>query len=188
MLLKPEEMVTYRKMEMGGLGVHNVKVRAMAMLIHTYLAQAISPRFPNNQYLNTLYRWHVLDERESTNPGRHPYFSADFKDVHQNTPLNVAWITLKQWYQLLLERGETHTSDDPDSPPVLILSRLEQSRPTIDYKHSYRMSRIFGLAPEQKSFLFKMIQNLLPTRGVYNVESRIDFWTGPEFSPPIINF
>ena len=26
------------------------------------------------------------------------------------------------------------------------------------------MSRIFGLSPDQKSFLFKMLQNLLPTR------------------------
>jgi hypothetical protein len=161
-------MMLYRQTELGGLGIYNVKLRATAMLIHTFLAQAVSPLFPTNIYLNSLYRWHVLDQRESANPGRPPYFSADFfaviKDVHQNTPLNVAWITLKQWYQLLLERGETHTSDDPDSPPVLILSRLEQSRPAIDYKHSYRISRIFGLAPEQKSFLFKMIQNLLPTR------------------------
>ena len=52
MLLKPPEMMMYRPVELGGLGVHNVKVRALAMLIHTFLAQAISPRFPTNHYLN----------------------------------------------------------------------------------------------------------------------------------------
>ena len=158
----------YRKTELGGLGIYNVKLRAKATLIHTFLAQAVSPRYLSNIYLNSLYRWHVLDERESPNPGRPPYFSADFfaviKDVHHNTPLNVVWITLKQWYQLLMERGETHTSDKPESPPVLLQSKLELSRPEVDYSHSYRMTRLFGLTPAQKSFLFKMTQNLLPTR------------------------
>ena len=49
MLEKPQEMITYRSVELGGLAIHNVKVRAMAMLIHTFLAQAICPKFPNNQ-------------------------------------------------------------------------------------------------------------------------------------------
>ena len=40
MLLKSEEMGTYGN---GGLGMRNVKMRAMSMLIHTFLAQAISP-------------------------------------------------------------------------------------------------------------------------------------------------
>ena len=86
--------------------LHNVKVRAMAMLIHTFLAQAICPKFPNNQYLNTLYRWHVLQDDTISNPGKPPYYSTNFfaliKDIKDNTPLNVAWVTVKQWYQLLL--------------------------------------------------------------------------------------
>ena len=58
----------------------------------------------------------------------------------------------------------THNSDKPESPPVLIQSRLEAKNPDLDLSTSYRLSRIFGLAPEQKSFNFKMIQSLLPTR------------------------
>ena len=58
----------------------------------------------------------------------------------------------------------THTSDDQDSPPVLIPSRLEEASPNIDFSHSYRMTRLFGLSPDQKTFLFKLIQNILPTR------------------------
>ena len=76
----------------------------------------------------------------------------------------MTWVTLKQWYQLLLERGITHSSDDHDSPPVLLKSRLEESRPDADFSCSYRLSRLFGLSPDQKSFLFKLVQNLLPTR------------------------
>ena len=92
------------------------------------------------------------------------FFPSIYWDVHLNTPLNVIWITVKQWNQLLLERGTTHTCDDPDSPPVLIRSRLEESNPGTDFSHSYRLTRMFGLAPEQKSFLFKTTQNLLPTK------------------------
>ena len=36
--------------------------------------------------------------------------------------------------------------------------------PGADFVPSYRLARIFGLSPEQKSFLFKMMQSLLPTR------------------------
>ena len=168
MLEKPQEMVTYRQAELGGLGVYNVKVRAMAMLIHTFLAQAISPRFTTNQYLNSLYRWHVLEHRDLPNPGRPPYYSATFfaiiKDVKDNTPLNVMWVTVKQWYQLLLEKGVTHTSEDPNSPPVIIPSKLEERHPVVDFPVVYHLSRLFGLSPEQKSFNFKMVQSLLPTR------------------------
>ena len=153
---------------MGGLGVHNVKMRAMAMLIHTFLAQTICPNFSINFYLNTLYRWHVLGERDLPDPGRPPYYSALFfntiRDIHLNTPLNVSWITVKQWYQLLLEGGVTHTNEDPDTPPVLISTRMEERFPEVDFQNSYRLSRLFGLSPEQKSFLFTMMQNLLPTR------------------------
>ena len=76
----------------------------------------------------------------------------------------MAWITVKQWYQILLERGITHTSDDPNSAPTIINSHLEESNPDIDFSNSYKMARIFGLTPDQKSFMFRMLQNLLPTR------------------------
>ena len=52
-----------------------------------------------NYYLNSLYRWHVLGVRDIPDPGRPPYYSESFfntiKDVHENIPLNVIWITLK---------------------------------------------------------------------------------------------
>jgi hypothetical protein len=146
----------------------NVKARSMATLIHTFLAQAVSPLFPTNHYLNSLYRWHVLGQRDVPDPGRPPYYTLAFfsviKDVHFNTPLNIIWITLKQWNQLLLERGVTHTSDDTESPPILLSSRLEESNPSEDFSNSYRLSRLFGLSPEQKSFLFKLLQNILPSK------------------------
>ena len=80
----------YRQVSMGGLGVHCVKTRAMAMLIQTFLTQAISPRFSNNQYYKYLYKWHVLDERDFTNPGRPPYYSTTFFDIIKDFVRTVA--------------------------------------------------------------------------------------------------
>ena len=148
--------------------MHNVKVRASAMLIHTFLAQAVSPRFPTNQYYHSLYRWYVLDQHDIPEPARPPYYSLAFfsliKHVHNNTPLNVAWVSVKEWYQLIMEQGITHSSEDEDSPPVLLESRFEENNQNADTTTSYRLSRLFGLEPELKSFLFKMIQSLLPTK------------------------
>ena len=118
--------------------------------------------------VNSLYRWHVLEDRTLPDPGRPPYFTAGFfntiQDIHLNTPLNVAWISVKQWYQLLLERGATHTSEDQDSPPLIIPSKFEESNPGTDWDLTYRLSRQFGLTPEEKTFAFKKIQNLFPNR------------------------
>ena len=64
-------------------------------------------------------------------PVRPPYYSVAFffliKHVHNNTPLNLAWVSFKPWYQLLLAQGDTHTNEDQDSPPVLIRSKFEDN-------------------------------------------------------------
>ena len=63
-----------------------------------------------------------------------------------------------------MEQGVTRTSEDEESRPILIVSRFEQINQNIDTTTSYRLSRLFGLEPEMKSFLFKMLQSLLPTK------------------------
>ena len=168
MILKPQEMVLYRPTSLGGLGLHNVKLRAKAMLIHTFLAQAVSPHFSTNTYYNCLFRWHVLDQHDFPEPVRPPYYSESFfsllKQIPNNTPLNIAHVSVKQWYQILIEQGVTHTTDENDAPPCLIKTKFEEKFQQVDSLGTYRLSRIFGLDPDQKSFLFKMIQSLLPTR------------------------
>ena len=61
-------------------------------------------------------------------------------------------------------KSVTHESDDEDSPAVLKKSKFEMENPGVDFSSGYILRRTHGLSPEQKSFLFKMSQNLLPTR------------------------
>ena len=77
-LEKPEELLLYRSRKLGGLNVHNIKLRAMAELIKTFLDTAIHPKYTNSLYHRALYDWHVEDIRNIPNPGRPPYYSEEF--------------------------------------------------------------------------------------------------------------
>jgi hypothetical protein len=81
-----------------------------------------------------------------------------------NSPLNVAWISVKDWYRILQEDGVTHNSKDTDSPAALLPTKLEENYLDVVFEDSYSLSRTFGLSPEQKSFLFKILQTLLPNK------------------------
>ena len=54
--------------------------------------------------------------------------------------------------------------DDFSAAPDIIHSKLEINHSNMDLTNSYRLARLFGLTPEQKSFLFKWLQGLLPTK------------------------
>ena len=61
-LEKPEELVTYRSVREGGLGVHNIKCKSAAILTASFIETAIGDKFIRNNFHNALFRWHVLGE------------------------------------------------------------------------------------------------------------------------------
>ena len=74
-LLKPEEMVMFRPAVWGGLGVLNVKYKAMAGLIKTFLETAGHDKFRSSLYHTLLFRYHVLQDRSIQNPESPPFYS-----------------------------------------------------------------------------------------------------------------
>ena len=60
----------------GGLGIHHVKSKALAILIRSFLETAISPKFIRNQYHNALFKWHVLGDTTISDPCNSPYYSS----------------------------------------------------------------------------------------------------------------
>ena len=106
-LEKPEPMIMHRPIQMGGLGIHEIKTKAFACLIRTFMETALNPTFMHSSYHTILYRAHVLqDDSISLPPPPPPYFSPNFfssiKWVRDNTPLNIATLTTSQWYRVLL--------------------------------------------------------------------------------------
>ena len=59
-LIKPEELVMHRPASYGGLGILNVKYKAMAGLNKTFLETAGHDKFRPSLYHTILLRYHVL--------------------------------------------------------------------------------------------------------------------------------
>ena len=166
MLLKPEESVLHRPVSCGGLALLHVKMKALAGLIRCFLETACMPRFRQSLYHQLLFRYHVLEDRSIENPGVPPFYNQEFfsviSQVHQHTPLNVAHMSEKQWYQYLLESNVTRAENDDDNQ--LIPCRAEIRNPGFDWEYIWSRARIAGLGSELTSFLFKVLHDLLPTQ------------------------
>ena len=165
--LKPEEKILFRPPSYGGLGVHHVKFKAQAALTRSFLETACHPQFLPSIYHSSLYRFHVLGDTSIPDPGLPPYYPKEFfakiREVHLETPLNVATMTQKQWYRLLLEDGCTMEQGQGDIRQF-ISSKVEAASPGTDWEKTWRLARLKGLGPEHTSFLFKLLQKILPTQ------------------------
>ena len=166
MLLKPEETVLHRPVAAGGLALLHVKVKALSGLIRCFLETACMPRFRQSLYHQLLFRYHVLDDRSKVNPGLPPYYNGEFfseiRKVHYETPLNVAQMTEKQWYQVLCENKVTMVEEGERQK--LIPCRAELRDPEADWVSIWPRVRLPGLGAELSSFLFKILHDLLPTQ------------------------
>ena len=166
-LEKPEEMILFRPISNGGLGLHNVKFRALASMIRTFLETASNPFFEHSLFHSVLYRVYVLDDDTILNPPQmppyfSPYFFSCIKWVKENTPLNISTMSTAQWYRALLEREVTMAEGD-NNTMEFIKSRVELASPDTDWEESWRRARLKGLGPEVTSFLWKLLHKLLPT-------------------------
>ena len=99
-------------------------------------------------------------------PGFPPFYSAEFfskiRHIHEESPLNVAVMTEKQWYQLLLE--DNCTMEEVNGQRIPIKCRVERANTETDWETSWRLARLPGLGPENVSFLLKMMHQILPTQ------------------------
>ena len=131
-LEKPQEMILHRPIDMGGLGLHNVKYKALAFLIRTFLETAVHPSFQHSQFHTILYRIHILgDDTIPVQPKTPPYFSPYFfqtiRHVKENTPLNITTMNTAQWYRFMVE--QELTMHEIDNTREYIKSRAELTCP-----------------------------------------------------------
>ena len=166
-LVKPEEKIMYRPSTQGGLGVHNVKLKALAGLIRTFLETACHPQFQSSLFHSLLFRYHVLEDQSISNPGYPPFYNKDFfntiRSVHKDSTLNVATMTEKDWYTLLLEDQCTMELVE-GGPRRYIPCNAENKTPLRNWDECWRRARLPGLGPENISFLFKLMHNTLVTQ------------------------
>ena len=120
---KPEELVLYRDIEEGGLGLIHIQNRAKAALISTFLQTAINPNFSRNFYHNHLYCYYILGEN-LPKPDIPPNFAGDFfpsiRKLRETTN-DIENSNLKSVYNFLMAeilRSPTPAADEVVAPLV----------------------------------------------------------------------
>ena len=168
---KPSELVLYRDVQNGGLGLFHVRIRSLALLIRAFLETSSNPKFRHSLLHKVLFRYHILGETSLPNPGFLPYYDETFfktiKHYNDTTPLNISTMTTRQWYRILLE-DKVLMHQAGGTPPVLQPVRVELLRPDQDWTATWPMLRSKGLSSEQTTFMFKFLHQLLPTQDRLN--------------------
>ena len=145
----------------------HIESRCKAKLITVFLQTATNPRFMQSLLHNHLYRYHVLEEHHLPNPGYPPYYTESFfntiKKVKNESTLNPVNMTMKQWYRYLLEENVTMRDVDDEGRKELVPCRIELGDPNKNWDEIYRLSRLHGLTALEKSKLFCIIHELLPS-------------------------
>ena len=179
---KPNELVLYRDSSSGGLGLFNVKIRSLALLIRTFMETSANPNFRHSLYHEVLYRYHVLKEDSLPDPGLPPFYDQAFFDTikhhTETTPLNVATMSTKQWYTVLMEAQVLMSPATETSPPTLLPVRTELLQPTADWPWTWSLARTKGLGSDLTAFLFRLLHHLLPT------QDRVARLGGGQTDPP----
>ena len=148
----PEEVVLHRPKAIGGLGLINIKYKAMAEQIRSFLETSINPVFSTNIYHLALFQWHVEDRRDIPEPLKNPYLSeelfANIKTVKEEGLLRMSTMSSGAWYKVLLENNITMNLDESNTR-VSKPCRAELSNPTIDWEYSWALANLKGLSSEQ---------------------------------------
>ena len=167
LLEKPDELILYRSRKSGGLNLINVKLRAMAEQIKSFLDTSINPKFRHNLFHRALYEWHIENVRTIPNPGRPQYFSEDFfttiRNVKNEGLLRISTLSIGLWYKVLLENHVTMETDE-DGFQFKKRCKIEMEYPDADWDRIWSLACVPGLTSENYSFLFKMVHNILPTQ------------------------
>ena len=166
MLEKPGELLLYRPTSAGGLGLQNVHFKMLACRIRTFLETSVNPNYNHHLYHVLLYR-HFIDEEELIPaPTIPPFYPLDFfnliKDM-RNSDLSLTSANTSQIYKYLLNRELLMVHDNAENKEVYKPTRVEEHHPNIDWDMVWSRSRSLSYGSAVESFIFKMVNNILPT-------------------------
>ena len=146
--------------------MHHVEFKAKAMLTRSFFETSADPSYRHSLFHNSLFRFHVLQERHLPDPGIPPNYSpevfSEIRNVHQTSSLNVAKLSCSQWCHLFLEKLLKSPNNDEETPAEYTPCRTELANPQNDWEKTWRLARLQGLGPEITTFLWRLLHRLLP--------------------------
>ena len=78
--------------------------------------------------------------------------------------MNIATMTIKEWYSILLEDKVLMTPATMETPSKLLPVRSESMHPNTDWSQVWQLARTKGLGSELISFQFKILHDILSTQ------------------------
>jgi len=168
-LEKPGPIVTYRDRQSGGLGLHNVELKANALLIKCFLETAANPSFQHSLLHEHLYQAYVKKDTSIPAPKLPPYYTKKmFQEIVEASEdgRNVETMSTKEWYTYLLNK---HVLEEPIEENGSVSSvprkcKIEEEYPTVVWGATWQLARKSGLTNEARSFMFRFLHNILPTQ------------------------
>ena len=162
LLRKPKELLLYRSKEDGGLALVNVKARALANLIRTFLQSVLS-----STYSSAIFNAFVKDDKDAKQIVKKPSFYPEemftsVKEALRDLGGQIFSLTAKHWQTRLTENKATHVRDPTSGIVSLLPSPAEESWPDADWSQSRVNLSLKGLSPNQRSTLFKLSNDLFP--------------------------
>ena len=165
-LEKPNELVLFRSNKDGGLGLLNVRVRAVACLIKSFMETAADPQFLHSLFHQQLFGYYILDDKSLPDPGMTQYYDEKFfktiRFYHDKYSNDIVGFSLRKWYTLLLEDQVLMHVEENASTKQLIPVRSEILSPDMDWPRIWKRLSLKGLFSEHRSFLFRLIHGMLP--------------------------
>ena len=169
LLQKPSEVLLYREKCEGGLELVNVTARAYANVIKNFLDLSHSQSKNTSLYMNAVFRAHVLEEEDMKKVVKKPTFFTQLvydsiKEAFEEEGDSIFSLSTKAWQLRLTRRLVTHSTDPQSGLTSLILSNQEEKMQSADWADIWANMRCPGLSPTEQSFLFKMVNGLLPSK------------------------
>lgn len=168
--IKPENFVNYRDRNCGGLQIHDVECKARALLSKSFMETAACTKYRKSLYHVAIYKYYILEERDMLDPGLPPYYNQQFiNDIKAAIDLGllVENMTAKDWYIFMLDRYVLKKSVEQDDGSFELESKLcraETARPDLEWGVIWARARMRGLSNESRTFLWRMLHNLHPTK------------------------
>ena len=164
-LLKPDEILIYRKIADGGLGLFHIESKSKANFIVSFLQSATNPNFSKSLLHQSIYDFYLKGEGVKA-PFCPPYISKDIISIIKKAmdeKLDIYTMKSKEWYHRLLEKNVTHYFDSTTENWIRINSRIEFLFPHIDHDISIKNIRKSHLPSRISSTLYKLKYDLLNT-------------------------